>query len=106
MPCIGGPLENGHDHVPGVKVSDNVVCAFNSTPLEKYENYRLHLSRWGRSDQEGPDLTPTIYNLVDGLARFLEIDRYSSHNSTQPRFLVDLLPEVYGTGSLGKSFVR
>jgi len=89
-------------HVPGVKVRDNVVCAFNSTPLEKYENYRLHLSRWGRSDQEGPDLTPTIYNLVDGLARFLEIDRYSSHNSTQPRFLVDLLPEVYGTGSSGQ----
>ena len=88
--------------MPGVKVSDNVVCAFNSTPLEKYENYRLHLSRWGRSDQEGPDLTPTIYNLVDGLARFLEIDRYSSHNSTQPRFLVDLLPEVYGTGSSGQ----
>jgi len=87
------------DHVPGVKVRENVICAFNSTPLEKYENYRLHLSRWGRGEQEGPDLTPTIYNLIDGLACFLEIDRYSSHNSTQPRFLVDLLPEVYGPGA-------
>jgi hypothetical protein len=90
------------DHVPGVKVRDDVVCAFNSSPLEKYENYRLHLSRWGRSEQEGPDLTPTIYNLIDGLARFLEIDRYSSHNSSQPRFLVDLLPEVYGPGAAGQ----
>ena len=90
------------DHVPGVKVRDNVVCAFNSTPLEKYENYRLHLSRWGRTDQEGPDLTPTIYNLIDGLACFLEIDRYSAHNTTQPRFLVDLLPEVYGSGCAGQ----
>jgi len=68
---------------------------FNSTPLEKYENYRLHLSRWGRTDEEGPDLVPTVYNLIDSLVRFLDINRYSSHNGTQPRFLVDLMPEVY-----------
>ena len=72
-----------------------MVCVFNSTPLEKYENYRLHLSRWGRTDEEGPDLAPTIYNLIDSLLRFLDIDRYSSHNGTQPKFLVDLMPEVY-----------
>jgi hypothetical protein len=72
-----------------------VVCVFNSTPLEKYENYRLHLSRWGRTEEEGPDLAPTIYNLIDSLLRFLDINRYSSHNGTQPEFLVDLMPEVY-----------
>ncbi|HEX3319306.1 MAG TPA: ChaN family lipoprotein [Terriglobales bacterium] len=83
-------------HVPGVQVNDDVVCTFSSTPLEKYENYRLHLSRWGRGDHEGPDLAPTIYNLIDSLAVFLGINRYSSTNSTQPRFLVDMLPEVYG----------
>jgi hypothetical protein len=83
------------EHVQAVRVTDDVVCAFNSTPLEKYENYRLHLSRWGRTDEEGPDLTPTIYNLIDGLLRFLDINRYSSHNGTQPKFLIDLLPEVY-----------
>src|SRR2546423_6534186 len=81
-------------HVNAVKVSDDVVCVFNSTPLEKYENYRLHLSRWGRTDEEGPDPTPTIYNLIDSLLRFLEINRYSTHNGTQPDFLVDLMPEV------------
>ena len=83
-----------HETVEAVRVAEDVVCVFNSTPLEKYESYRLHLSRWGRSEEEGPDLAPTIYNLIDSLLRFLNINRYSSHNGTQPKFLVDLLPEV------------
>ncbi|HUJ96071.1 MAG TPA: ChaN family lipoprotein [Terriglobales bacterium] len=88
-----------HDRVEAVQVSENAICVFNSTPLEKYESYRLHLSRWGRSDEEGPDLVPTIYNLIDSLLRFLNINRYSSRNGTQPKFLVDLMPEVYGRAS-------
>ena len=48
-----------HERVDAVRVNDDVVCVFNSTPLEKYENYRLHLSRWGRTEEEGPDLAPT-----------------------------------------------
>jgi len=88
-----------YPNVSAVKVSDDVVCVFNSTPLEKYENYRLHLSRWGRTEEEGPDPTPTIYNLIDSLLRFLEINLYSAHNGTQPKFLVDLMPEVYGKNS-------
>jgi hypothetical protein len=82
------------ERVEAVKVAENVVCAFNSTPLEKYESYRLHLSRWRLGEEEGPDLTPTIYNLIDSLVRFLGINRYSPHNTTQPKFLVDMLPEV------------
>jgi uncharacterized iron-regulated protein len=88
--------------VDAVRVSDEAVCVFNSTPLEKYENYRLHLSRWGRTDEEGPDPGPTIYNLIDSLLRFLAINRYSTHNGTQPKFLVDLMPEVYGRASEGR----
>ncbi len=88
-----------HEGVEAVRVSEDVVCVFNSTPLEKYENYRLHLSRWGRTEEEGPDLAPTIYNLIDSLLRFLDIDRYSSHNGAQPKFLVDLMPEVYSRAS-------
>src|SRR5439155_5483939 len=80
------------EQVDAVRVADDVVCVFNSTPLEKYENYRLCLTRWRQED--GPDVGPTIYNLIDGLVRFLNINRYSSHNGTQPKFLVDLLPEV------------
>jgi heme-binding uptake protein ChaN (Tiki superfamily) len=82
------------DRVEAVQAAENVICVFNSTPLEKYENYRLCLDRWRREGLGSPDLAPTIYNLIDGLLRFLGIHLYSPHNSTQPKFLVDSLPEV------------
>ena len=87
------------DHVEAVRVTDDVVCVFNATPLEKYENYRLYLNRWGRNEEGAPDLGPTVYNLIDGLVRFLGINLYSAHNTTQPRQLVDLMPEVYSRNS-------
>ncbi|PYX35302.1 MAG: hypothetical protein DMG81_18320 [Acidobacteria bacterium] len=90
-----------HDRVEAVQVEDNVICVFNATPLEKYENYRLCLDRWRREESDKPDLGPTVYNLIDGLVRFLGINRYSPHNTTQPKFLVDLLPEVYYRSSDG-----
>lgn len=83
------------ERVEAVRVSPDVICVFNATPLEKYENYRLCLDRWKREETDAPDLAPTVYNLIDGLVRFLGINRYSPHNTTQPKFLVDLLPEVY-----------
>jgi hypothetical protein len=90
-----------HDHVEAVEVRENVLCVFNATPLEKYENYRLCLDRWGRNakDHSAPDLGPTLYNLIDGLVRFLGINQYSPHNTTQPRLLVDLMPEVHSRSS-------
>ena len=86
------------DKVEAVRVSDDVLCVFNATPLEKYESYRLFLDQWSRCDT-GPDFAPTIYNLIDSLASFLEINRYSPHNGTQPKFLIDMLPEVHGNSS-------
>ncbi len=86
------------DKVEAVRVNDDVLCVFNATPLEKYESYRLFLDQWSRAD-EGPDFAPTIYNLIDSLASFLEINRYAPHNGTQPKFLIDLLPEVHGRSS-------
>jgi len=83
------------NHVAAVRVSSDTICVFNATPLEKYESYRLHLSRWGNGFGD-PDLTPTMHNLVESLARFLGIENYSAHNTTQPKFLTDLLPEVCG----------
>jgi hypothetical protein len=83
------------ERVEAVRVSDDVVCVFNSTPLEKYESYRLCLSRWNQEGERQPDIGPTIYNLIDSLVRFLDVNRYASHNGTQPKFLVDLLPEVH-----------
>ena len=88
--------------VEAVRVNDTVTCVFNSTPLEKYEHYRLHLSRWGHGGDGGPDLAPTVYNLIDSLLGFLGINRFSSHNGTQPKFLVDLMPEVYGPSCGGR----
>jgi Haem-binding uptake, Tiki superfamily, ChaN len=86
------------DKVDAVRVRDDVLCVFNATPLEKYESYRLFLDQWSRCDS-GPDFAPTIYNLIESLAAFLEINRYSPHNGTQPKFLVDMLPEVHGNSS-------
>jgi hypothetical protein len=87
------------DRVEAVEVCNNVLCVFNATPLEKYENYRLCLDRWGRDDRGAPELAPTLYNLIDGMARFLGIDPYSPHNTTQPSLMVDLMPEVYSQRS-------
>ncbi len=87
------------DRVEAVRVDDNVLCVFNATPLEKYENYRLYLNRWVRDYDGGPDFGPTVYNLIDGLVRFLGINLYSPHNTTQPHLLVDLMPEVYSRNS-------
>ena len=84
--------------VDAVRVQKDVLCVFNATPLEKYESYRLFLDQWARCDT-GPDFAPSIYNLIDSLASFLEINRYSPHNGTQPKFLVDMLPEVHGRSS-------
>ncbi|HTC48251.1 MAG TPA: ChaN family lipoprotein [Candidatus Aquilonibacter sp.] len=86
------------EKVDAVRVADDVLCVFNATPLEKYESYRLFLDQWSRCDT-APDFAPTIYNLIDSLASFLEINRYSPHNGTQPKFLIDMLPEVHGHSS-------
>lgn len=87
------------DHVEAVRVADDVFCVFNATPLEKYENYRLYLNCCVRDNCAAPDMGPTVYNLIDGLVRFLGINLYSSHNTTQPQMLVDLMPEVYSRNS-------
>ena len=87
------------DHVEAVRVADDVFCVFNATPLEKYEHYRLYLNRCVRDQSGAPDLGPTVFNLIDGLVRFLAIDLYSLTNTTQPRLLVDLMPEVYSRNS-------
>ena len=87
------------DRVEAVQIEKDVFGVFNATPLEKYENYRLYLNRWRHDGPGAPDLGPTVYNLMDGLVRLLGINRYSPHNTNQPRLLVDVMPEVYSRGS-------
>jgi hypothetical protein len=43
------------DEVDAVQVADEVVCVFNSAPLEKYESYRRCLERWSHEGSEEGD---------------------------------------------------
>ncbi len=82
--------------VDAVRVSDDVLCVFSATPLEKYESYRQCLARWKQGHLSALDLTPSFYNVISALARFLGID--GAQGERLP-YLADLLPGV----SLGTS---
>ena len=77
-----------------VSIGDDVVCVFNSSPLEKYESYRLCLEHWKSTSDDSQDFAPAIYNLIFSLARTLGFRLDSPRNGTQPKFLADSLPEV------------
>lgn len=77
-----------------VSLGDEVVCVFNSSPLEKYESYRLCFERWSAAADDAPDFAPAVYNLILSLARALGFRLNSPRNGTQPKFLADSLPEV------------
>ena len=81
-------------HATAVSIGKDAVCVFNSSPLEKYESYRLCLDGWNAATDETPDFAPAIYNLVFSLARSLGFRVDSPRNGTQPKYLTDLLPEV------------
>jgi hypothetical protein len=82
------------ERAAAVSLGADTVCVFNSSPLEKYESYRLCLERWNQSADEPPDFAPAVYNLIASLAQCLGFRLDSPHNGTQPRFLSDSLPEV------------
>jgi uncharacterized iron-regulated protein len=82
------------DRVDAVRVSEDVICAFNATPLEKYESYRMYLERWTREPRACLDLAPTVLNLVDALLQFLNIDKYTATAGNTGVALIDLYPEV------------
>jgi len=77
-----------------VSIGDHAVCVFNSSPLEKYESYRLCFERWNAAADDLPDFAPAVYNLILSLARCLGFRLDSPRNGTQPKFLADSLPEV------------
>jgi hypothetical protein len=77
-----------------VSIGEDAVCIFNSSPLEKYESYRLCLDGWNSASDDLPDFAPAIYNLIFSLARSLGFRLDSPRNGTQPKYLTDLLPEV------------
>ena len=71
--AAGEPRES----VAAVRVDEDVICAFTSTPLEKYENYRMYIEQWQGEQPSAPDLAPSFYNLIDTLCRFLNLRRGS-----------------------------
>jgi hypothetical protein len=82
------------EKAPAVSLGDDTVCVFNSSPLEKYESYRLCFERWNRAADDLPDFAPAVNNLIVSLARCLGFRLDSPRNGTQPKFLTDSLPEV------------
>jgi hypothetical protein len=83
-----------------VGVNENTVCVFNSSPLEKYESYRLCLERWNAPADDLPDFAPAVYNVISSLAKALGFRMDSPHNGTQPKFLSDSLPEVLNAADI------
>lgn len=83
------------DRVDAVRVSDHVICVFNSTPLEKYESYRICLERWRQERTTAPDYAPAFYNMVEALLRFLNIEKSALARSTTQVLSDDLFPEVH-----------
>jgi hypothetical protein len=80
------------ENASAVSIGGHAVCVFNSSPLGKYESYRLCLERWNGDDQT--DFAPAVYNVIFSLARTLGFRLDSPHNGTQPKYLADSLPEV------------
>jgi hypothetical protein len=83
-----------------VGIEESAVCVFNSSPLEKYETYRMCFERWNAAADDAPDFAPAIYNLIFSLAKCLGFRLDSPRNGTQPKFLADSLPEVVCDTSL------
>ena len=82
------------ESVHAVQVYGDVLCVFNSTPLEKYESYRIYIEKW-RTQPDTPDLAPTFYNLVDTLLHSLGLEQYSPAAGNHPSALVEEYPEVF-----------
>jgi len=92
------------DSIHGVRVAKDVVCVFNSAPLEKYESYRIYLGKW-RTQPSQPDLAPTFYNLVDTFLRSMGLQQYSPAAGSHPSTLVEDYPQVYARGGT-REFVK
>ena len=95
-------VAKGGDLADTVTLGRNVYCAFNASPLEKYEAYRQTLERWNqeRPDDHELDLTPSIYNMIDTILKFLGVDKYRrrvERAGAGPAHLVDTYPEVYSS---------
>jgi hypothetical protein len=99
-------VEQGLQQQDVVRVEPDAYCVFNASPLEKYESYRQVLDLWKgeQEDDSEPDLTPTVYNIIDTILDFLKVDKYTTilrREGQTAEYLVDVFPEVYGKPEVG-----
>ncbi len=88
----------GLEHVDVVAMGRDRFCVFNTSPLAKYEAYRQTLERWTAEGDDGLDLAPTVYSMIDTILGFLGVDKYSHRvggETVDAEFLVDALPDVH-----------
>lgn len=90
------------EQTSAVRLGEDAVCVFNSSPLEKYESYRLCLERWNSCVGDAPDFAPAVYNLICSLAHSLGFRLDSPRNGTHPRFLADSLPEIVSAAHISR----
>ncbi|HWC19601.1 MAG TPA: ChaN family lipoprotein [Terriglobales bacterium] len=101
----GGEL---HRRIDALLVNDHTAAVFNATPVEKWQSYRLCISRWREESGKTTDFTPALYDLIDALLAFLHIDRYAEEDNGS-RYFVDCYPEVVSAGmiqSAGRMLTR
>jgi uncharacterized iron-regulated protein len=91
----------GFEEKKVVEIRRHKFCVFTATPFIKYESYRQLLERWKshRMDEdENTYLTSTVYNLIDTILSFIQIDKYDYCLVRYGRcieFMADAYPEVY-----------
>jgi len=93
-------VQRGEEHRDAVSLGSGTFCAFNASPIAKYEAYRQTINRWSSesADDDQLDLAPTIYNMIDTILKYLSVDKYQHivrREGDCIEFLVDYYPEVY-----------
>lgn len=54
----------------------------------------MYLERWAREPRASLDMAPTVFNLIDALLQFLNINKYTATSGNTGHLLVDVFPEV------------
>jgi hypothetical protein len=86
--------------IEALQVDPLTAAVFNSTPVEKWQSYRMWLSRWRNQPNTRSDFSPALYDLIEALLSFLQIGRYPTDDDGESRYLVDSYPEVASVSSL------
>jgi len=90
------------DRVRALRVDQDTAAVFNATPVEKWQSYRLCISRWQEEPGKAQDFTQVVYDLIDALLAFLHIERYVDEDSAS-RYFVDCYPEIANVATIARA---